>query len=173
MLLYLCGDYFMNPVLFIFLYFVLSYLCSSFHISDKLCIFLGIIILYVDVKMSERYIEDNSYDSKKHICRHIRHAKFHFSTFMISVVFVIYIILSFSLVSPNKKGQSYVQGIECCNKNNGTIEGNYCILDYHTKVLLNELGNETSVEYKAYCLKNIELLKELNPYDWQKYVAEE
>ena len=171
MLLYWCGDY-MNPVLFIFLYFVLLYLCSSFHISDKICIFLGIIILYVDVKLSERYKEDNSYDSNKYISRHIRHAKFHFSTFMISVVFVIYITIALSLASSSENKHNYKRGIECCNKNNGTIDGKYCILDYHSKALLKELGNETSIKYKAYCLKDVELLKELNPYDWQKYVDE-
>lgn len=162
----------MNPVLFIFLYFVLLYLCSSFHISDKIYIFLGIIILYVDVKLSERYKEDNSYDSNKYISRHIRHAKFHFSTFMISVVFVIYITIALSLAS-SQEMRSYERGIECCNQNNGTIDGYYCNFNYHNEVSIKSLDDETSIEYKAYCLRDEESLKELRPYDWENYADQE
>lgn len=141
-------------------------------IFDWLCIVIVIISLYIMVKRDEKYIEDNSYDSNKYISRHIRHAKFHFSTFMISVVFVIYITIALSLASSSQDRRSYKRGIECCNQNNGTIDGYYCNFNYRNEVSIRYLDNETSIEYKAYCLKDEESLKELRPYDWKKYVDE-
>lgn len=169
MLLYWCGDYCMKWVLFFIL--SLGILSLSSYISDKLCIVLVIILLIIDVKWSERYIEDNSYDSNKKISRHIRFAKRNFVVLMISIISCIYITISLSLAS-SRVMRSYKRGIECCSHNNGTIDGYYCIFNYRNKVSIKNLDNEESVEYKAYCLKDKESLKELRPYDWQNYVDE-
>jgi Ca2+/Na+ antiporter len=155
MLLYLCGDYFMDLK----------------NIFMWIWIVIVIIFLYIMVKRDEKYIEDNSYDSKKYISPHTMFSKFNFATLMISIGSAIYIAIALSLASSQDR-RSYKRGIECCNQNNGTIDGYYCNFNYRNEVSIRDLDNETSVEYRAYCLKDEESLKELRPYDWKKYVDE-
>lgn len=135
-------------------------------------IVIAIIFLYIMVKRDEKYIEDNSYDSKKYISPHTMFSKFNFACLIISIVSAIYITIALSLAS-SQEMRSYERGIECCNQNNGTIDGYYCNFNYHNEVSIKSLDDETSIEYKAYCLRDEESLKELRPYDWENYADQE
>lgn len=140
-------------------------------ICDYLFIFFIGFILYLDVKGSEKYIEDNSYDSKKNISKHILFAKFDFSIFMLSVIGTIFMFLMIFLAYPD---HSRDRGIECCNKVDGTIEGNYCVFKSfysdNYRIKLTDFGNKRNMDYRAYCVKEEDLLKQLRPNDWQEYV---
>ena len=142
-----------------------------------ICIVIVLIFSYRYDKKEKQDMEDAVYDAskrnKKSYCKpHLGGLTgFSFAELMIAIGSAIYIAIALSLASSQDR-RSYKRGIECCNQNNGTIDGYYCKFNYRNEVSIRDLDNETSLEYKAYCLKDEESLKELRPYDWQKYVDE-
>lgn len=142
-----------------------------------ICIVIVLIFSYRYDKKEKQDMEDAVYDAskrnKKSYCKpHLGGlTRFSFAELMIAIGSAIYIAIALSLASSQDR-RSYKRGIECCNQNNGTIDGYYCNFNYRNEVSIRDLDNETSIEYKAYCLKDEESLKELRPYDWKKYVDE-
>ena len=143
-----------------------------------ICIVLVLVFAYRYDEKEKQDMEDAIYDASKRNKKSYGHhwgcrglARFNFAELMIAIVSAIYIAIALSLASSQDR-RSYKRGIECCNQNNGTIDGYYCNFNYRNEVSIRDLDNETSVEYKAYCLKDEESLKELRPYDWKKYVDE-